>query len=119
MSPSKLSRLEWHSLVLPWAAVLMLAVVAALLQSSDDDHAPAEDVLGLRRLWTDDGYVPPSEETFYAHSTAVSAEEAEAWAEPPPRPVFDEDHPTLFPLTAKDYAGFILAVLGLMVAVGD
>jgi hypothetical protein len=119
MSPSKLlsrQQQEWRSLVLPWAAVLMLAVVAALLVPSDSDEDLEPGFPGMRRfLGSDDGYVPPSEETFYS-PTALSEEE-QPWVPPPPHQVFNEDHPALFPLTAKDYAGFVLAVLGLMVAV--
>jgi hypothetical protein len=34
------------------------------------------------------------------------------------KPVYNEEHPSLFPLTTADRLGFFLAVLGLMVAAG-
>ena len=34
------------------------------------------------------------------------------------KPVYDEEHPPLFPLSARDRLGFFLAIIGLMIAAG-
>jgi hypothetical protein len=34
------------------------------------------------------------------------------------KPIYNEQHDPLFPLTNRDYIGFFLAILGLMVAAG-
>ena len=101
---------EWISLVLPWAAVVLSAVIAAALYNDNNENAEEEDFF-TRQLYGDDGYVPPTVD--FPNSSSSSSLHPEHHH----KPVYSEDHPPLFPLTGRDYAGFILAVMGLMVAV--
>lgn len=119
MSEVAQRRREWLSLVLPWAAIVGIAVLAGGIalaypsceQQQDDDN----DLFAARQLYEDDGYVPPTDDYPKSQSYSSSSIEEEHHH----KPVYNEEHPPLFPLTGRDYAGFILAVLGLMVAVSD
>ena len=102
------------SLVLPWAAIVGCAVLAsAVLAMQPDESTPADgaDAAWTRQLHTDDGYVPPTDDFTYDHSASTHASHHH-------KPVFVEEHDPLFPLTTRDYVGFILAVMGLMIAAG-
>ena len=116
---------EWLSLVLPWASIVGVAIVAAALvlanpSSCDDDNDNLANNYDndVRQLYEDDGYVPPagdySSRQGYPPSSSMEINE-----EHHHKPVYNEEHPPLFPLTSRDYVGFFLAVLGLMVAVSD
>ena len=119
MSEVAQRRREWLSLVLPWAAIVGVAVVAggiALAYPSCEQQDDENDVFAARQLYEDDGYVPPTDDYPKSQSYSSSSTMEE---EHHHKPVYNEEHPPLFPLTGRDYAGFILAVLGLMVAVSD
>ena len=118
---------ELLSLVLPWVVVMGIAVVVAavLAANPSDDYDNEANEVFARQLYTDDGYVPPTDdfkyprpgqEQSYASYPAMEKEEEGIHHH---KPVYNEEHPPLFPLTSRDYAGFILAVMGLMVAVSD
>lgn len=114
-------REEWLSLVLPWAAIVGIAVVAggiALAYPSSCEQVDEEvnDVFIQRQLYGDDGYVPPTDDYPNSQTSTYSSSMQE---EHHHKPVYNEEHPPLFPLTGRDYAGFIFAVLGLMIAVSD
>ena len=110
VASSKAQRREWLALVTPWAGLALSAIVAALMVVLvDDSHEDkVDDWNMMRQLHTDDGYVPPTDEFTYAKQTSLEHHH---------KPVYNEEHAPLFPLTGRDYAGFILAILGLMIAV--
>ena len=105
---------EWISLVLPWAVIALSAVLAATLYNDNEDARADEEDYLVRQLYGDDGYVPPTDDYIPSSSSSSSFR-----PEHHHKPVYSEEHPPLFPLTGRDYAGFILAVMGLMVAVRD
>jgi hypothetical protein len=159
-SSSSWSQSQLSKLVLPWASILLTAIIAAALLMLLADTYPEEptensdlsdyggDYSYSRQLHTDDGYVPPTDDSIdprssYSTSSYSSSsglhnpnpyaqqqqqQYYEQHYEPPSqygqqqhshhKPVFMEEHDPLFPLTARDYAGFVLAVMGLMVAAG-
>lgn len=124
---SQLQRRELVSLVLPWAAVALIAIVAAALLAHDDDSnnnsadmEGDEDFLWMQRqLYGDDGYVPPTDTFQYSSSNNGGGSDGSFHEDSSHhhKPVYNEDHAPLFPLTSRDYVGFVCAVLGLMVAV--
>lgn len=131
MTPTK-RRDKLLSLVVPWAAVALIAIVAAAYFgidgdggnnnnnniSFDDSHSKMSDKAFMRQLYGDDGYVPPSDDYPYpAQQQQQQPYSPRASSEHHHKPVYNEEHPPLFPLSTRDYVGFVLAVLGLMVAV--
>lgn len=111
-------RREWISLVLPWAGIVLSAILAAALYNDNSDDSAAYEDLYARQLYGDDGYVPPTDD-FTPSSSSSTSSSSSFHPEHHHKPVYSEEHPPLFPLTSRDYAGFILAVMGLMVAVCD
>jgi len=112
---STLRQREWISLVLPWAVIVLSAVLAAAVYNDNENTSPEEEDYLARQLYGDDGYVPPTDD--YTPSSSSSSSSS-LHPEHHHKPVYSEEHPPLFPLTGRDYAGFILAVMGLMVAAG-
>ena len=109
VASSKAQRREWLALVTPWAGLVLSALVAALtVVLVDDNESHGDDWNMMRQLHTDDGYVPPTDEFTYAKQSSLEHHH---------KLVYNEEHAPLFPLTGRDYAGFILAILGLMIAV--
>lgn len=92
MRPSTSSQnLDWVRLVAPWAGIVATAVVAAFVYSTQELTHGDDDAGNPMRLLFEDQ----------------------------PSHVYNEEHPSLFPLTQNDFVGFFLAILGLMVAVRD
>lgn len=84
-----------RSLVVPWSTIALIAVVATavtVLITSDNDQEIVQEEVAL----------------FDFRKLATEVREHFAY----------EHHKPLFPLSAKDYRGFVCAVLGLMVAAG-
>mmetsp|Transcript_12447 Transcript_12447/g.29175 ORF Transcript_12447/g.29175 Transcript_12447/m.29175 type:complete len:540 (+) Transcript_12447:77-1696(+) len=87
-----------RSLALPWLAMVIASVFAAAFVSyrSQIDSETYSDEIEQYRFLSDE-----STEHHQVH-----------------KPVFDENHQPLFPLSTSDRVGFSLAVCGLMLAAG-
>jgi uncharacterized membrane protein YfcA len=94
--PMLTKRIENHrlmTLALPWALIVVIAIGAAFW-NQDVDESSEEWSMGdsVERLL---------ESEHHVH-----------------KPVYEETHPHLFPLTNSDKLGFVFAVIGLMIAAG-
>ena len=92
-----------RSVALPWVAMVIVSVVAAVAVSYQNNHQSDNDIdLSYndvdRLLTNNDG---STEEHHHVH-----------------KPVYEENHPSLFPLSPTDRIGFSLAIVGLMIAAG-
>jgi len=87
-------------MALPWVAMVIASVVAAAVIScqsrNDESFVDSRDMNDLNRFLTND-----ATKHLHVHN-----------------PVYEENHPPLFPLSTSDRIGFSLAVCGLMIAAG-
>jgi hypothetical protein len=97
------------SLAFPWLGIVVMATVLAVVtvlfvstttSSSSIPGGDDENSLSWNRFL--------QEQTTQTTHAAVNAV----------KPIYNEEHDALFPLTSRDYIGFFLAILGLMVAAG-
>lgn len=88
-----------RSVALPWVAMVIVSVVAAVAVSyqnnQDNNDLSYNDV---DRILTNND---DTEQHHHVH-----------------KPVYEENHPSLFPLSPTDRIGFSLAIVGLMIAAG-
>mmetsp|Transcript_17478 Transcript_17478/g.35935 ORF Transcript_17478/g.35935 Transcript_17478/m.35935 type:complete len:540 (+) Transcript_17478:71-1690(+) len=82
-----------RSVVIPWIAMAAVSVAAAAIVSYRDQNDDSHD---LERFLTNG-----DSERHHVH-----------------KPVYQENHPDLFPLSTSDKIGFSLAICGLMLAAG-
>lgn len=103
MSKSEPSLRSIRIQIVSWGVIVAIAGAAALyLQSEQENQVSSGESRYIRWLWEDS-----------------SAEISRMHSEPTHHhPVYVEDHKPLFPLGRRDYWGFDLAILGLMVAAG-
>ena len=92
-----------RSMALPWVAVVIASIVAAAVisyQNQDDsfDSLSSDDSSNIERHLNN---ASSSSEHHHVH-----------------KPVYEENHPPLFPLSTSDRVGFSLAICGLMLAAG-
>lgn len=91
------------SLIKPWLSIVAIACSCAIYYSVIEKSENNLFISGdERQLLDTDDYnpaLPPPHEGIH-------------------KPVYNENHKPLFPLTTPDYYGFALAVLGLMIAAG-
>jgi uncharacterized membrane protein YfcA len=107
------------SMAMPWALVVGMAVVMAMNTSEDssleEDYTTPQDedegmsIRVLHRMLT-------SVVGLNSNSNSQSKPYAPHFHEH--KPVFNEEHGPLFPITNNDFIGFGCAVIGLMVAAG-
>ena len=83
-----------RAIALPWVAMVIASVVAAAVVSYQNQND----------LYTDDFDRFLETNSIEHHSVH--------------KPVYEENHPSLFPLSTSDKIGFSLAICGLMIAAG-
>jgi hypothetical protein len=106
---------ELRSLVLPWASMVIAALIATavvvLYQTHEDSHYNEafdfESNDSVKLFTTNESIL----ERLLSAAHPVEQHHVH-------KPVYVEEHAPLFPLTAADRLGFFLAILGLMVAAG-
>jgi hypothetical protein len=110
-----------RSLVIPWASMVVVAVIATGIVLYENHCHEIEDHFNNK------GYSSYLLESTYIENEGSSLKESvlerllstvtveQHHVHPP---VYDEFHSSLFPLTSADRLGFFLAIIGLMVAAG-
>ena len=110
---------DLKSLVIPWASMVIVAIVATacvVIQNNyhcnDRDNDNEETILFVDQYFEENSSSSSSGilERLLVH-TPVEQHHVH-------KPVYVEEHPSLFPLSTADRLGFFLAVIGLMVAAG-
>lgn len=112
---------DLRSLVIPWASMVIVAVIASGIVLFNNRCDEGEGGFGgnyFSSLFWD-----ATESTNDASSSnesilerllsTVAVEQHHVH-----KPVYEENHPSLFPLTTADRLGFFLAIIGLMIAAG-
>ncbi|KAL3917366.1 MAG: hypothetical protein SGILL_004746 [Bacillariaceae sp.] len=112
---------DLRSLVLPWASMVIVAVIATAIvaynNNYDDDHDESfvfETADSMKQIYTESSTITNGSSIFERWLSAAHPVEQHHVH----KPVYQEDHSSLFPLSAADRLGFSLAILGLMVAAG-
>jgi hypothetical protein len=95
----------WATLVAPWAAIVMVACIAAITIAVQNEHS--QDVT-----------VDDSWHLFSFGRRGMLDASHVSGAVHPHSPIFREEHPPLFPLKTSDYYGLFFAVVGLILAAG-
>jgi hypothetical protein len=110
---------DLRSLYAPWASMVVLSVVVAAVVYFNSSDSSRDDEMDIALAFT-----PASSssspraggilERFLTGSSALYEESRHHVH----KPVYEENHPPLFPLSNSDRLGFALAILGLMIAAG-
>lgn len=101
------------ALVRPWVTIVTVAIIAALYYSTFQTQSQE----GQQSEVDDSSMTSPE----YTNGRNLVEVFLQTHPHPHPihhKPVFNEDHKPLFPLSTADYYGFALAILGLMIAAG-
>lgn len=118
------------SMVLPWAVIVGIAVVMAMYTPSLDEYEytgcassttpqQGEETSSIRILHRILTSVVSLQSNPNANDLDRPQSHAQVYVYPHEhKPVFNEEHGPLFPLTNNDFIGFGCAVIGLMVAAG-
>lgn len=85
-----------RSMALPWVAIVVASLAAAAFYS----------------------YTNYDDDDFYDSSERLLVGDASSGHQHVHKPVYEENHPPLFPLSTSDRVGFTLAIFGLMIAAG-
>jgi hypothetical protein len=108
-----------QSLVVPWASMVILSFIAVTVvycnssfHHNDDNNADFDFEFPDSSI-SSSSYKNGILERFLSGSGFDEEHRQHVH-----KPVYNEDHPPLFPLSDSDKIGFILAILGLMVAAG-
>jgi hypothetical protein len=99
------SRQHWAILVAPWAAIVMVACIAAITIAVQNERS--------QDITVDDSWHMFS----FGRRGMLDARHIGGDAHPH-SPIFREEHAPLFPLKASDYYGLFFAVVGLVLAAG-
>lgn len=114
---------DLRSLVLPWASMVIVAVIATAVVTYNNHYSDEATNGGSFVFETTDAM---KQVGFDEYATVNESSIFERWlsaAHPVEqhhvhKPVYQEEHAPLFPLSAADRLGFSLAIIGLMVAAG-
>lgn len=108
----------WVTLLTPWATIVIVATVSALLLSVWDERDKSTSLYDYD--WMSLSTQRPGrsllENTLYPHDDGTGGTgggTAHSHA-----PIFNENHPSLFPIKTSDYYGLFFAVIGLVLAAG-
>ncbi|KAG7361265.1 sulfite exporter TauE/SafE [Nitzschia inconspicua] len=106
---------DLRSLVIPWASMVIVAVIAAgfVLYHNHCDGEHSEDQLFFQSSDTMVEGSSYKESILERFLSGVTVEQHHVH-----KPVYEENHPSLFPLTTADRLGFSFVIIGLMVAAG-
>lgn len=110
---------DLRSLVLPWASMVIVAVIATLvvLYNNRCDEERSELQYYASSFFDSseisDGGSSSNDSILERLLSTVTVEHHHVH-----KPVFEENHPPLFPLSVADQMGFSLAIIGLMIAAG-
>ena len=101
-------KIDWWRLVAPWATIALVGVLFAVFQLDAPTSSSFEDASFLE------------DEVTWGRRDLVEDSASSSFSQQPHhhKPVYNEDHAPLFPLTTSDYYGFFFAIVGLMVAAG-
>lgn len=110
-----------RSLVIPWASMVIVTVIATgiVLYENNchkiEDHFNSKDYSSflLESTYAVNEGSSSNQSILERLLSTVTVEQHHVH-----RPVYAEDHASLFPLTTSDRLGFFLAIIGLMIAAG-
>lgn len=108
---------DLRSLVLPWATLVVLSTIAATVVYYKSSLYSEYDMENESDLAASSSSAREGR-GFLERLLSGSSQLYEADRHHVHRPVFEENHPPLFPLSASDKLGFALTIVGLMIAAG-
>lgn len=104
-----------QSLVVPWASMVLLSVIAVAVVYHHSSFYHDDDI-DIDFEFSDSSSSSHGNGILERFLTGSGSDEDHR--QHVHKPVYDENHPPLFPLSDSDKIGFILTILGLMVASG-
>jgi hypothetical protein len=106
---------DLRSLVVPWASMVVLSFIAVTVVYYNSSYYRSDD-LDVDLEFTGSSSSWHTEGILQRLLTGSSLDEDHR--QHVHKPVYNEDHPPLFPLSNSDKIGFALTIVGLMIAAG-